>query len=351
MKIELLTFWHNRNYGAELQAYATVKALEQLGHQVEVLKIGVKEDASLRKRILDLIGIVTPESLKFNRFYAKYIPSSKRYSDGDAIAADMPQADLFVVGSDQVWNPELTKSSCLDYYLAFLPDHMRRISFSTSLGISRWTPDDDLTEQIGRALKKFARISVREEEGAALLKSTFDLDVDVTLDPTLLFDGFPELLTNKSNATKYVLYYALLSNNKGVALAKAIAKDLGCREVVNNNNPKLLFNRIKWNRPSIEQWYTNFAKAQFVVAESFHGTVFSIINKRQFCVVYSGTRVSRITTLLKCIGLEDRLYPTIESAQTDKPWDRQIDYAVVDEKLKKLRASSWNYLKTALMTK
>ena len=111
MKIALLTIWHEKNYGAELQAYATIKAIKHLGHCPEMINIHLasKEQPSFLGRIANFIEKLLPASTKFERFWSYYIPKTKKYNSVSELYNDPPQADIYIVGSDQVWNPDITK--------------------------------------------------------------------------------------------------------------------------------------------------------------------------------------------------------------------------------------------------
>ena len=119
MKIALLTIWHIGNYGAEMQTYATVKALQSFGHKVEVIDIRLTDVAkiSLRGRISKIISIFSPSERKMKSFWRTYIPSSCRFRSLKQLQKNPPKADLYLVGSDQVWNPNIRKKEKFNYFL------------------------------------------------------------------------------------------------------------------------------------------------------------------------------------------------------------------------------------------
>lgn len=121
MKIALLTIWHECNYGAELQAYATVKILQNLGHKVEMIDIRLSDcrKGNINQKIFNIVCGITPGYRKFINFWKKYIPVTRRYNSIDKLQKRPPVADVYLVGSDQVWNPELTKEFSLLYFLNF----------------------------------------------------------------------------------------------------------------------------------------------------------------------------------------------------------------------------------------
>lgn len=343
MKVALLTIWRVGNYGAEMQTYATVKALRLLGHDVQVIDYRLNELKGLRLFIDNFLYSLTPASKKFNRFWSTYIPATKHFVNAKDLRVNIPFADLYLVGSDQVWNPAITKEKCLDYFLSFVPEGKQRAAYASSIGISKWNADNILTAKINKELKKFKAISCREKDGVGILKDVFNINAVNVLDPTLLFSGYPELVGGIKQKRTFV-YYPLFGGKEMEEFCKETANKLHLQYV--DNNPRKLWLRGRvWNRLSIEEWIKNFAEAEIVATQSFHGTAFSIIHGKQFFTVYDGSKVSRIANLLEELGIRDRLFPTVEAARKAKPWDYPIDYSMVNNRLEKLRSTSWNFLK------
>ena len=107
---------------------------------------------------------------------------------------------------------------------------------------------------------------------------------------------------------------------------------------------------IVWNRNSVKRWMKTIGEAAFVVTGSFHGLAFSLINHRQFVIVNPNKngRNSRITDLLRLLGLMDRFFTSVEDAKASKVWTQKIDYDKVDLELSKARQYSWDYLRRCL---
>lgn len=343
MKVLLLTIWHVGNYGAEMQTYATVKALRKLGHDVLVLDYRLTESQGIKARLIESLMHFTPAYRKFNTFWSKYIPSTKHFKDAIGLRHNLPDADVYMIGSDQVWNPAITKDRCLDYFLSFVPEHKRRVAYASSIGVSEWTTDRTLTTEIATQLSKFEMISCRESDGVKVLKDIFNIDAVHVVDPTLLFADYSELIGNTGQKQTFV-YYPLFGGKEMEDLCKSTASKLGLRYVNNNPQKTWLRGRI-WNRLSVQEWLRNFAEAEFVATQSFHGTAFSIINNKQFFTVYNGSKVSRIANLLDALGIRDRLFPTVEAALDARPWETPINYDEVNKRLAVLRAESWDFLK------
>lgn len=343
MKIVLLTIWKVGNYGAEMQTYATVKALQQLGHEVVVLDYRLKEERGIRGCLNTTLASLTPTQRKFESFWKNNIPSSKHFRTKEELKNGLPSADLYLVGSDQVWNPAITKDKCMDFFLDFVPEGKRRAAYASSLGVSEWKVDPSITDRIKIQLSKFEHISCRESDGVKILNDIFGVTSINVLDPTLLFSGYPELTGNSTQRNTFV-YYPLFGGKEMEDLCQQTASVLNL-EYINNNLCSYWIRGRIWNRPSISEWVRNFAEAKFVATQSFHGTAFSIIHKKQFFVVYNGGKVSRIANLLDALGIRDRLFSTVEAAREAQPWNTMIDYHIVDSRLNEMRKISWDFLK------
>lgn len=348
MKVALLTIWHEKNYGAELQAYATVKLLKKLGHQVEMIDIRLSDSrkGNLNQKIYNLICGVTPGHRKFANFWKKNIPVTRRYKSIEDLQQNPPEADVYIVGSDQVWNPELTKVFSLLYFLNFGDENIKRVSFASSFGTTTWN-QPALKEQVQALLNRFSYVTCREKIGVELLDKEFGVKATNVLDPTLILGDYSDLVSNIQQKNTLV-YYPLGTDRQLVDFAIKMAAEQSLIPVNNNTNTRLL-GRLEWNRVGVEEWVKNIAEARFVVTRSFHGLVFSIMFHRQFAIVASPNgRNNRITDLLSLLGLSGRFYDSFETMYKARPWLEKIGYDEVDIKLKELRTNSVNELKLAL---
>lgn len=348
MKIALLTIWHEKNYGAELQAYATVKVLQQLGHQVKMIDIRLSDcrKTNLNGKIGNLISSFGPAHKKFTDFWAKYIPVTKRYHSPRQIQDDPPEADVYMIGSDQVWNPDLTGKFAKLYFLDFGKDNVRRISYASSFGTQQWNTHQ-LTKEIGSLLTRFDHIGCREQSGVDILQHTFHVPSTLTVDPTLLFDQYPEL-TGDTVSKQTLVYYPLSDDPELMNFAENLASQLNL-QLVNNKLTSTVLGRFTWDRVGIEEWIRNIAESQFVITRSFHGLVFSILYRKPFAIIANkNNRSTRLQNLLLQLGLSDRYYDDIQVCDEAQPWNIPIDYDTVHEKLALLRSNSMDYLNKAL---
>lgn len=349
MEIALITIWHEKNFGAELQCYATVRALNELGHEVEVIdfRLSDQRKKAFRNYLKSFIELFSPESRNFKCFWKKNIPSSKHYSIFNLEKGDFPKKDLYLIGSDQVWNLNLTKDYWGKYFLDFLHSSHKRASYASSIGEDTWQWRE-MQDRAKKLLSKFNTISVREENARKILQDTFSIASKVVLDPTLLHNDYSEIVrTGKQKRT--LIYYPLNENTELSDFAHNLAKELNLKFIdVNSRTWIGGKGRITWRRTTIEEWIQNIGEASLVITPSFHGLAFSLIYQRQFLIIQSSNspkRSSRIIDLLTQLGLQNRYFDSIESARNSREWEIPIDYSVVMPKLEILRNDSWEYLR------
>ena len=183
MKISILTFSKESNFGANLQCYALCKVLQGMGHQVDIIDIQLpKIKFSWYTTLLQI-----PQDILFFLFRKKHLNYfTKKYKTADQLQKGQHKSDLYIVGSDQVWNPDITKRLApLVYFFSFLPDDVRRISYAASFGKESWQ-SPTLTDKVKMLLHKFNAVGVREQTGVSICKDTFGIDARLVADPTLL---------------------------------------------------------------------------------------------------------------------------------------------------------------------
>lgn len=348
MKIALLTIWREKNYGAELQAYATINVLQQLGCDVKMIDIRLSDCSHLNWKgyIGRFISQLGPSHRKFCSFWKKYIPTTERYKSIKEIQLNPPQADIYIVGSDQVWNPKLTNEFATLYFLNFGDINIKRISYASSFGTDMWKYPN-LKDEVKTLLSRFDYITCREDTGVEILKGDFGVNAEHVIDPTLLIEDYSSL-TGETTERNTLVYYPLTTDPELEAFSLKLAKELNLIPV-NNKFCTTILGFAEWDRVSITEWVKNIAEAKFVVTRSFHGMVFSILYKRQFAVLAgSHGRSTRLTSLLEMLGIEDRFFKSIEELNNAKPWTKDIDYTLVYPKLINLRKQSITILKKCL---
>ena len=336
------------NYGAELQAYSTIKALKMLGHDVQMIDIRLSDsrDTNIKSIIAEFISSLGPARKKFEKFWRDNIPVTRRYHSIEQLRESPPEADVYLVGSDQVWNPDITGRFALLYFLNFGEEKIIRGSYASSFGTEMWY-SDHLSQEVRPLLDRFSFLGCRELTGVEIMKNTFNLNSTLTLDPTLLFDTYPELTGNISQK-ETLLFYPLSNDQELKKYAEGVADQLGLK-LVNNKETHKLMNRFLWDRVSVEEWVRNIAEAQFVITRSFHGLVFSILYRKPFAIIANNNnRSTRVLNLLSQLGLSDRYYDNFDSCDKAKPWDNPIDYDSVHARLSALRENSLKFLTDCL---
>lgn len=349
MKIGLLTYHRSSNNGAMLQTYATCRALKELGHDVQIVDIRQPEVAHTNPVVKLLVRLIylkrEYDTLNFRKKF--YAPLTCNYSSIDQLRKSPPYVDCLIVGSDQTWNPNIAKDVLLAYFLDFGSDETRRISYASSFGLSEWPKSCPFTGKVYQALKRFSSLSTRENTGVRILKETFDRESTLVVDPTMLFNEYHELVSDIKENNEIVCY-KIHRNTDFYAHVGKVKSLVGIPVRLLNNSFPVKGLRYTYP-PSVAKWIRLIAGAKYVVTDSFHGCVFSILYKRRFAAILSHNgKDSRLLDLLKELGLEDRVFSSMEALSIDTSWLSPIDYETVDKKIEKLREKSWTYLKAAL---
>lgn len=321
-KVEILTIHFGINHGSVLQCYALSKTLRELGAEVEVLdyvparykmwnnvKIKYPEKSLLWKLAFLLASSVIrlPQKAVFRSYLRGHIALSHRFSEPGELASSCPPADLYLVGSDQVWNSTYNGSEDESYLLGFAPRGSVKASYAASIGKDELTEEEGLS--IAEGIAPFAGVSVRESKAAEQL-AAYGVDVRVDLDPVFFLDRerWCELATRKVRKEPYVLVYVIAQNYEGmVSQAREIADVLGAKLYVLSVRPIRMSGvdrNFLFANPS--DFLALFRDADFVVSNSFHGTAFSIIFRKRF-LTYAAKYNARIENILALTGLERRL--------------------------------------------
>ena len=339
-KVALTTIYNVKNFGAVLQAYATYRAITKLGHNVELVDIRLDVGKSNLKGRIALFF----QDFKFKRFFKKFFPCKTQYYQTiDELQANPPMADTYVVGSDQVWNLEITRKIVNSFLLDFGANNTRRLSYASSFGLDKWNNGEKETELFKSKLSKFDAISTREESGSAILKEVFNLESNIVLDPTMLFNEYEDI-TGSLKQKNEIVCYKFIQDSDFYDVARYMSKNM--------NMPVRLINNIKPKKglrytypPSIKTWVRSIAQSSFVITDSFHGLAFSLIYKKDFVVfIANPLRATRLINLLKTFDLLDRLFYSYDDIYESNIWENKIDYTIVDKKLNDMRIKSWSFL-------
>ncbi len=365
MKVVAITLHRITNFGSMLQTYATQTAIKRLGHEVEILDFvpeGMtfkracfpKNDTPLWLKIIKFIPLFICNTIQFKimgHFMNKYIHvTSKRYGSYQDILNNVPLADIYLSGSDQVWNTQNNnpKDDLKAYYLGFAPKEKKRIAYAGSFGKNNFSAEE--SQIVKEYLSLYDAISVREDDGLTILKQHGIDNGSFVVDPTLLLtsEDWQQFATAKKAPTPgYIFVYNLNRNKTLKQLATQIAKEQNLRIV--NFADSFDFIPHAENRlfNSALDFINYIAHADLVLTDSFHGTAFSINFKRQFICVKAPRYNSRIESILRLSGLIDsRLATSCEEGL--KISQHTINYENVSPCIEQARRNSLDFLKNAL---
>lgn len=345
MKVSILTYHEEDNYGATLQAYATYKAVAELGFTPEIINLHMTH----KKRLLSSF-LFSLKRYRFNSFRRKvFRNSTKIYHSVEDLRADPPQSDMYLVGSDQTWNPTISGADALAFFLDFGSKNIKRASYASSFGHEIWEDTVFATkETVKRLLSRFSTILVRESDAVELLRREFGLQSTQVLDPVLLSPSYFEL-TGEIHEKADLVVYKIKPDDVFYSKAVQVGHCLSCKvySLGSLRQPR----GIHTHYPErIERWISNIGSAKYVFTDSFHGTVLSLLYHRQF-VVYIGDekKMSRLTSLLKLFNLEGRICAKSDGIDLiTRIFKDPIDYSVVDKILDKERVKSLMLLKEAI---
>lgn len=374
MKIGILTLPLHTNYGGILQAYALQTVLERMGHEVilfnkerrplpnrfilslKIIKRGLQKYI-LRKNINILKEIREHNaymvlSKNTQVFIDKYI-HSVMCNSLDEFKGNKLNLDAIIVGSDQIWRPlnigYTLRESVDNAYLAFAKDwNITRLAYAASFGTNTWEYSEEQTVIAKNLISLFDGVSVREKGGVKLCKDKLNIDAIHVLDPTLLLDaetyrGLLQCPINLNKKSNSLMAYVLDHNAEIDKLIQSIAEAKQLE--VNRFTVGIQSNGSKV-QPSVEDWIASIYNADFVVTDSFHACVFSIIFHKPFIVIgNSGRGLERFNSLIDTFGLQKNLITRASEYSTS------IDYTPgeqVYETLDTLKELSLKYLTTNL---
>lgn len=370
MKIAILTVPFNNNYGGFLQAFALKKVLKDMGHDVEFLmrrRYRPSRFARFKNFIKWMTGRtsycsyltdyhiykISKNTRQFVRQYLSPLTKSCYTSTSFKKLMDNYQADVYIAGSDQCWRYKFASWYIDDYfYKQLLGTGKKRISYAASFGVDYLEFDEAMLMSCQKCLKEFSAISVREASGIDLLEQYFKLpkgEAIEVLDPTMLLsiDVYKELIKK----------YGITDNN--YLFTYILDEDIEKEEVINLIKQELRLDRINQKAQTgnimslqviepVELWLSRIYHSSFVVTDSYHGMVFSILFKKPFVVYGNATRgKTRFKSVLSKFGLEDRYIENRKELDV-KLINKIIDWNKIHDSLQHKRDESLEFLSIAL---
>lgn len=364
MKIALITIHKVSNYGALLQAYATKVVLSKYGEVSTIdynngllnkeLKL-IRFEASvhgIKKTIHDVLRLPFYKLItRFKRFIRHNMNLTQELNAEDLNNSKLDNFDVYVCGSDQIWNPYIISfNEQIDpiFFLSFAPDNAVKFSYASSIG--HYNFNNKEKSYVKELLTGFKSISVREKDGVEKIQNIFpDRKIKHVVDPTLLLSKNEWLkefkLTKHTPKEKYLLVYSVPRTELIKKAVQYFAKKLNLKIV---SIDKMLIPLMKVDKhvrdAGPKEYIELFANASFIITDSFHGTCFSVNFNKPFVSISLGKRTNRIASLLSLLDLKNRIMyneDNFKSVITD------IDYNIVEQKLQLLREYSLNYIKDA----
>ena len=350
MRIGILTLHRALNYGAVWQTYALKTSCEKLGNKVEVIDynpFGHYTYKGFLKHRPDKALAYVRNFRFFNQFVDKYLNPTEHTESHEWITNNPPKDDVYIVGSDTVWCPDVVGDLINSYLMDFAPKNVKRISYAASFG--GIFPNDDLIDSYRKELPKFSAISIREPQ---FIKETSELagkEVVDVCDPSLLLtkDDYISLEKKKHCPKKYIVVFDLAGSEFVKESALKIKKELNL-PIVNLTGKICSWADVNYFGLRAQEWIYLMHNAEFVCTNSFHGTAFAIIFEKPFycCCVQHGGRSKtngRVENLLNQVGLIDRYIKDVSDITSYK-----IDYDAVRSNITYYRERSFNWLKKAL---
>lgn len=379
-RIGLAVCYDTKNFGSQLQVLATMKKVEELGYQTEIIRYRkkltpkfvmqtiprlfnvafIKSKLNKRKKkrkvnsYPDIKSKVEMRNERFDGFVRTYFTNLSKPYEGweNLVRYSANEYDMFLCGSDQLWLPHNLGSHF--YTLEFAPDDKPKIAYATSFGVS------EIPRYQRRAtahyLKRFSSLSTRELAGQKIIEQITGKKVPVVCDPTLLFDrnGWKKIIPEKKVIDQpYVFCYFLGNNEQHRDVAEEFCKETGlelvsCPFLDNFVERDIDFGNVQLYDMDAADFVNLIRGAEYILTDSFHGSVFSILHHKQFMVfnrftVGADSRNSRIDSLCELLGLEERRFNG-EIADIKK----YIDYDNIEEKLTILRNDSYKYLRSSI---
>lgn len=379
-KVGLSVCYDTKNFGSQLQVLATIKKIEELGYETAIIRYkkkitpafvvqqvprlfnsyfitnkikAIQKNREIKKHP-DIYALVKTRNARFDRFVKEHFTNlSKLYVGWENLTEGAKKNyDAFLCGSDQLWLPSNLESHF--YTLEFAPDNKPKIAYATSFGVIQ-IPNRQ-KKATAKYLNRFQHLSTRELAGQKIIQELTGKKASVVCDPTLLFDAkcWVQMLPERKVVEEpYVFCYFLGTNEEHRKAADEFKRKTGlklvtCPYLDNFVETDQQFGDIQMFDMDAADFVNLIRHAEYILTDSFHGSVFSILHHKKFMTFNrftagANSRNSRIDSLCTLLGLSERRFNgDVMDVEKD------VDYLGVEERLSKLRADSIKYLETAL---
>lgn len=367
MNIGIITFSSAHNYGAMLQTYALQTILERMGFEVDIINFrppiidNVYNPFKKRKKsFFDLkfykqrAGLHIKHRYKIKKFknFEKFMEDNLNitspYKTFNALKAADLSYDFLIAGSDQIWNSDLTKSLNPAYFLKFAPEKSKKIIYGASIG--KKAIDNFEIPLFKHYLKNNDNISVREKASIDSISKCTNKLIETVIDPTLLLKKEDyDLLKNDMglNNKKYIFVYALEYNEELIKIAEKISKNENLPIIF--NRPYKKFSNQTKSVPHIgpSEFLGLIKNATYIVTNSYHGFIFSIIYNKKFVAIPNTKTPARIEELASNLNINNTL--VYSSNNFNSIQNIKIDYKKVEKNINSLKNESLLFLENSLI--
>lgn len=366
--IGVITFHKTYNYGAALQAYATVKLLESFGFDARIidyypnnlLKYGTFKNSfnEVSNQNRNILGKVVAALIKtpsyrilknrFDDFVQNYLPITKAYYSSDELIKDLPNCEYFCTGSDQVWNNYYTHYFDGTFFLDFVPEGRKCFSIASSFGKESFSNEE--LEYLAKQLKRYDYISVREKSGVNIVKRLGINKVDLMPDPTILVEKetWTSFLEHKHLEYPYILVYQLHGDSNAFNIAKQFGEQKKIKVVrIITMLHQIRPGCINLIVPRVNDFLGLFADAEYIFTDSFHGTVFSHLFGKKVGITLPSKFSDRIVTFLDEVGTENFI---VKDLHTWEDGLSKMDYMIIWNRMESIRENGISKLQDYINT-
>lgn len=361
--VRILTFHQSLNFGAILQAYALQETIKGLGYDVKILDYNSPRKAfeytwkfsrskSWKRNIHDFLSVrFYRKRSKYSKNFIKHflIMSDKCYTESNLQKVNQENV-RFICGSDQVWNVYNTKADW-NYFLTFVKQSKDRIAYGASIGVTEI--EDPYRERFVSEVRKFAHVSVRGKQEAAVIKEYCGIDSQIVLDPTLLLEksNWEKMESQWKHPGKYIFLYTLGWKKEALLKVKEIAAQVNLPVIVPVFDLMSYLTGIRYGFRGIifspQDFLAAVHHAEYVFTDAYHGIVFSTIYRKTFWVLPKKERhntACRIEDYLEMISLSGQKM----EMENQFKYQQKINFQVVEEILNREKEHSILYLKNSL---
>lgn len=355
MKICTITCHDVYNHGASMQAYALMKYLKNTGNEVEIIDykpdylsnhynmLSIDNPAWGKNIITKGIYLILKMPLRirglkrkreFDEFREKHLNiTPKRYTSNDDLKNNLPQADVYICGSDQIWNSLHQNGKDPAFYLDFVPNEKVKASYAASFATDEI--DDRYKPMVKSKISRLDGVGIREKSGVKIAKELGIEKAINVVDPVFLLDKdeWDKFATEEFN-DRYILVYDFDKSDLVEKLATNIARKKGCKiYTINADKPKYADKHFNLSGP--KTFVSLVKNAEMVISNSFHAVVFSVIYNKNIAIVNRTENINtRMRDLLEDLNLKDKL---VDDNYSIDELLRSIDYRetnkIINEKI------------------